>query len=221
MITKSGHLYRYFIVTILLGALTMSISAEENGIQSMSEGACWYEQGEFLKVASFNDKETALFKRDDLDLQVEQLLKAQGGLKTSVGDFSLHCGGYGLSFIVRTEYNQRPACLWIGLEKGRFKLRSLGGQEDTKSDLCDGYKWGELIIGIKSPEQRVFLESEYFAGTIKSIGTISDKTLKLILHEEYYGKELEVMSDLKKKVDLKYIELNLYQHPVGETVPLK
>ena len=99
-------------------------------------------------------------------------------------------------------------------------LRSFGGLENIKSDLCDGYKWGELIVGVKSSEQKILLESENFHSMIQSVKVISGMTLKINLLPEYYGKELLVIDELKKQMSLKYIELNLYQHPIGESANL-
>lgn len=211
--------------------LTMSLSlafsnalmAEDTNVQTLSEGACWYEQGEFLKVASFNDRESLFISRDDIDYQVSELINSSKKKRTLTNDLSLHCGGYGASLVVKTELDHKPVCMWMKFVKGKLIMRSLGGLEasSVEGDTCDGYKWGELIVGVKTPDQKVLLQSEHFVSMVKSVSTISGATLKVTLQPQFHGREVEAMGELKRQVDLRYIELNLYQHPVGEAASLK
>ena len=194
--------------------------AQATNVQTLSEGACWYEQGENIKIVSFNDGESLSMNREELDSQIENLVNIDKKNKLQNDNLSLHCGGYGSSLVIKTVIESRPACLWVKFNKGKLSVRSFGGLEDSKSDLCDGYKWGELIVGVKSNEQKVLLESEHLHSMIESVKVISGSTLKINLHPEYYGKELFVMDELKKQMSLKYIELNFFQHPVGESASL-
>ena len=213
-----------FIVSlsILLSGLHMAV-AEDTTVQTLSEGACWYEQGEYLKVASFNDRESLFISREDIESQVSELLNLSQKNKALTSDLSLHCGGYGSSLVVKAVVDQKPVCLWVKFVKGKLIQRSLGGLEtgNNEGDLCDGYKWGELIVGIKTYDQKAELESENFISMIKSVSTISGKTLKVTLLPQFHGREAEVMSELKRQMDLRYVELNLYQHPVGVAASLK
>lgn len=212
-----SHFTKLMIGLMIAG----SVMAEDANVQSLSEGACWYEQGEVLKIASFNDRESILITRDEVEYQVEELLYGKRRDKAITSDLTIHCGGYGSSLVVKSELNNRPICLWLKLNKGKLQVRSLGGLEQTKNDLCDGYKWGELIVGLKSIDQKDLLLGEHFHSMIKSISVISGTAMKVVLKDEYHGKEISVMEELKKQIDLKYVELNLYQHPVGEAAPLK
>lgn len=206
-----------FIISL---AIASSAFAEDTVVQSLSDGACWYQEGEIIKVSSFNDRESILLGRDEIEFQVDSLLNGKRN-KAITSDLTLHCGGYGSSLVIKSEVDTRPICLWVKFNKGKLEIRSLGGLENTKSDLCDGYKWGELIVGIKNPDQKALLESEQFHGMIKSVSVVSATTLKIILNESYIGREMQVMAELKKKISLRYIELNSFQHPVGEAVAIK
>lgn len=206
---------------ILIGLMIAgSVMAEDANVQSLSDGACWYEQGDSLRIASFNDKESILTTRDEIEYQVEELLYGKKRDKALTSDLTLHCGGYGSSLVVKSEFNNRPVCLWLKLNKGKLQIRSMGGLEQTKNELCDGYKWGELVVGLKSIDQKQLLESEQFHSMIKSVSVISGTTMKVVLKDEFHGKEYSVMDELKKH-NLKYVELNFYQHPVGEAATLK
>ncbi len=211
-----SHLTK-FIVSL---AIATTAYAQDTSVQTLSEGACWYEQGENLKIASFNDRESILTSRDEIEFQVDSLLNGKRN-KAITTDLTLHCGGYGSSLVIKSEIDTKPICLWVKFNKGKLEIRSLGGLENSKSELCDGYKWGELIVGVKTPDQKALLESEHFHGMIKSVSVVSGTTLKVILNESYHGREMEAMSELKKQIPLRYIELNLYQHPVGEASALK
>lgn len=211
------------MLTLTFLTSTSLAIAEDANVQTLSEGACWYEQGEFLKVASFNDRESLFISRNDIEEQVFNLLNPSKKKKALTNDLSLHCGGYGSSLVVKTEVDHKPACLWVKFVKGKLVMRSLGGLEATSAegDTCDGYKWGELIIGVKTPDQKELLQSEHFASMIKSVSIISGTTLKVTLQPQFHGKEVLAMGELKRQMDLRYIELNLYQHPVGEAASLK
>lgn len=199
---------------------TTCVWAQATNVQTLSEGACWYEHGEIIKIASFNDGESLLMNREDLNSEIENLLNGQKRNKSIINDLTLHCGGYGSSLVVKTVIDSRPTCMWLKLNKGKLSLRSLGGLEDMKSELCDGHKWGELIVGVKSNDQKNLLESANFHSMIQSVNVISGTTLKVKLNPEYYGKEIFVIDELKKQMNLKYIELNLFQHPIGESASL-
>lgn len=203
--------------------LAFSASAEDVTIQSLSQGACWVEESpEALRIASFNDRESILTSRDDIEWQVEELVlgKKKKHAKALTSDLNLHCGGYGSSLVVKAEVNNQQVCLWLKLSKGKLEIRSMGGLEVSKDNLCDGYKWEELIVGVKSLAQKALLENNY-KEMIKSVSVVSGSTLKVILTPEFKGREIEAQDILKKAMDLKYVELNLYQHPVGEVLPLK
>jgi len=216
-----SRFYKFMLSISLVLAFSTGAWAEDANVQTLSEGACWYEQGEFLKVASFNDRESLFISRDDIESQVEGLLNQKKKSKSLTSDLTLHCGGYGSSLVIKTEVDYRPVCLWVKFTKGKLVLRSVGGLEDTRGSVCDGYKWGELIVGVKSLEQKTILESDHFTSMIKSVSTISGTTLKVTLLPQFHGKEVEVMGELKRQMDLRYIELNLFQHPVGEAASLK
>lgn len=216
-----SRFYKFILSMSLTMAFSTSAWSEDTNVQTLSEGACWYEQGEFLKVASFNDRESLFISREDIEYQVEGLLGQKKRDKSLTSDLTLHCGGYGSSLVIKTEVDHKPVCLWVKFVKGKLIQRSLGGLEESSGSVCDGYKWGELIVGVKTPAQKTILESEHFTSMIKSVSTISGTTLKVTLLPQFHGKEVEVMSELKRQVDLRYIELNLLQHPVGEAASLK
>lgn len=195
--------------------------AEDINVKTLSEGACWYEEGNFLKVASFNDRESLFISRDSIESQVTSLLSQVSKEKSAPSDLALHCGGYGASLVIKTVVDHGPACLWVKFSNGRLQLRSLGGLEDAVGSVCDGYKWGELIVGVKSLEQLAILESDHFASMIKTVNMISETVLKIELFPKFYGKELSVMEELKGEMDFRYIELNHFQHAVGEFAIIK
>ena len=212
-----SHIFKICLVTLVLVSKAF---AEDTMIQSLSEGACWIESGEMVKLASFNDRESILMSRDEIETQVENLLSGKNN-KAITSDLTLHCGGYGASLVIKSEMDGRPICLWVKMNKGNLAIRSLGGLESGKGRVCDGYKWGELIVGIKNPEQKALLESENFRKMIKIVSVINNTTLKVVLDESYFGKEGDVIAELKKQSEFRFIELNLFQHPVGETVAIK
>ncbi len=203
-------------------AMAFSAQAEDVMIQSIAQGACWVEEGpESLKIASFNDRESLLTSRDDIEWQIEELVSENNKKNKALSsDLNLHCGGYGSSLVVKAEVNNLPVCLWLKLNKGKLEVRSLGGLEVSKDNLCDGYKWQELIVGVKNLAQKELLENNY-KDMIKEVTVVSGATLKVVLTPEFKGREAEAQAILKKSLDLKYVELNLYQHPVGEVLPLK
>ncbi len=210
-----SHLNRFILALVIAGGA----HAADVNVQSLSQGSCWYEEGEILKIASFNDKESVLLSREEIEYQVDEILNSGAEKKQKLKglDLTLHCGGYGSSLVVKTD----TQCVWLKFNKGQLEARSIGGVENSKSDLCDGYKWGELIVGLRASAQKEKLLSDYFQSMIKSVHVVSGLTLKVVLQDEYRGREDMVMEELKKQLDLKYVEYNMYQHPVGEAATLK
>ena len=50
-----AHIFRLIVA---MSFLSLAYAGEESVVQGLSEGACWLEQGEVIKVASFNDQES-------------------------------------------------------------------------------------------------------------------------------------------------------------------
>ncbi|NOT77716.1 MAG: hypothetical protein HOP07_01790 [Bacteriovoracaceae bacterium] len=212
---------RAFVIFLLLCSPAYG---EDLTVQSLSDGACWLEENEntdSLKIASFNDKETLLINKEDMSIKVSELLVKGLSSPLVLSERSLHCGAYGSSIVMKLDYQGRAACLWLKIKKGQLEVRSLGGLEPTKSQLCDGYKWGELIIGLKSSLQKNELISHFMHNTFSNVAVVSTNLIKVTLREEFFGKELEVIESIKKEIDVKYIELNTIQHPVGLATPLR
>lgn len=174
-----------------------------------------------IRLVSFNDKESLNADRSDLEIQISQLVNNSKKGSTTIDELLVHCGGYGVSLIAKTKVNDLNACVWMKLEKGQVKVRSIGGLESTKSESCDGYKWNELIVGLKNSNQIDELQNEYFKSFIGSVTVISKNIVKITLRPEHMGSEEKIMSEIKKMIDVKYVELNFFQHPVGEAASLR
>lgn len=207
----------------ILGSLlgVSSVVGQETLVQTLSEGGCWYEQGEMLKIVSFNDHEVFQFPREGMEEGLSEFLFSQSQLKVQKNsiDMALHCAGHGASLVVKGH----NFCAWLSFKQGKLAIRSLGGREETKtaSGLCDGYKWGELLLGLTVEDETLFTSGAllpYISGYEKK----SQKLYKIILKNQYSGKENELLKELKAlDPNIRYVELNQYQHPVGEYTPLK
>lgn len=74
----------------------------------------------------------------------------------------------------------------------------------------------------------VFVENESqllagpLSGYIKSVQKVSKQLYRMNLKEEYIGQETTLIKEFKNlDKNIKYVELNQYQHPVGDYSPLK
>jgi hypothetical protein len=206
-----------FKATPLIALYTLLVSgigyAEDTLVQTLSEGACWFEQGENLKIVSFNDHESFSISRESLD---ETVLGVLDKTKREEMNYMLHCSGHGASLIVKSE----ESCAWIGFDKGQLSVKSNGANEDLKNNgLCDGYKRGELLIGLHVDDESVMNSlNSYFTSYRK----ISAKLYLGILKKEFLGKEKTLLNELKRvEKNIRYVELNQFQHPVGEYTNLK
>lgn len=186
--------------------------ASETLVTSLSEGACWLEQSDSLKIVSFNDHQALTAPREGLEETIHELM----GKKTREDmDMMLHCGGQGASLVVKTA----DTCAWFKLSVGKLAIRSLGGIEHTKRGLCDGFKRGELIVGVESDDEFQLINSH---PAILSASKVTMKVYKVLLKKEYAGSELELIKEIKASSKfIRYVELNSFQHPVGEYVRLK
>lgn len=201
-------------------------------IGTLSESSCWFENLESLKIASFNDKSVYSGSRTQIESELETLLfltLAKGeNNKIKDLDLSLHCGGYGGSLVAKIETEANTFCMWTRFEKGKLSVRSLGainGSKKNGSELCDGHKWGEFIVGVNSEEFISELQTTKWSSIIKAITPISTKMYKIILIDEYQFRENEVIDLLEENFSgrkvIRFIEFNNYQHPVGEFVHLE
>ncbi len=196
-------------------------------IGTLSEGACWYDSKDPIKVASFNDKTVYNGSRAQIEAEIESMLGERFHQKISEMDLSLHCGGYGASIVARVQTDSGQFCVWTRFEKGKLLPRSVGvmAEKSLEGQLCDGHKSGEFILGVNSKDFLTELQGAKWSSMIKEVVPVSEKILKVVLMKEYEMKEAEVASQLEEnfagKNAIRYIEFNEYHHPVGEYIPLK
>lgn len=199
-----------------------SVSSAQVG--TLSEGACWYDNKDPLKIASFNDKSVYNGSRAQVEAELEALM---GHQKISDMDLYLHCGGYGASLVARVSTDNGQYCLWTRFEKGKLVTRSLGAlaEKNAEDKLCDGHKSGELIIGVQSKEFAAELQGAKWSSIIKEVRPVSDRVYQVLLMKDYANREAEIASQLEEnfagKNQIRYIEMNEYHHPVGEYINLK
>ena len=201
-------------------------------VGTLSEGACWFENKESIRVASFNDKTAYSGNRDqiesDLNALIAKTLLTTEHSKIRDMDLSLHCGGYGSSLVAKVSTDNNSYCLWTKFEEGNLSLRSIGVvsiESKNSNELCDGHKWGEFLIGSNSEDLIVDLQSPKWSSMIKSVELISKNVYKIILVKDYEFREQEIIdllkTDFNGKDFIRYIEFNDYRHPVGEFTHLK
>ncbi|MBC7539789.1 MAG: hypothetical protein H7281_13290 [Bacteriovorax sp.] len=201
-------------------------------VGTLSEGSCWYENKEALRIASFNDKSAYSGSRTQIIEEFEALITdpVQKVEHTKINDIdlSLHCGGYGASLVAKVNTDSNSFCIWAKFEKGILSLRSLGSlTSDGKNPngLCDGHKWGEFILGANSEELITELQTAKWSSMIKAVTLVSNKVYKVVLQKDYEFREQEVIDQLQEnfvgKNLVRYIEFNDYRHPIGEFIHLK
>lgn len=203
------------------------LMASDIQVGVLSDGACWYESKDNLKLVSFNEKKSYSGTHKAAEAEIASLVPQIGEAKVRDVDLVLHCGGNGLSLVAKVFMDDHSFCVWAKVENGKWLPRSVGLLSDKgkSSELCDGYKWGEFILGINSTDYLSELQSTKWATMIKEISLISHNTYKVVLTREYEFRENEVMNQIEEnftgKNFIRYLEYNEYRHPVGEFIPLK
>lgn len=201
-------------------------------VNSLSDGACWYEFKDSLKVVSFNDKSQYLGTTAQIESEIESILESSTlrhiPFKIQNMDLALHCGAYGASLVTKVISEGVTFCIWSKFEKGKLNLRSIGLVADGRknsNEFCDGHKWGEFVMGAQSSEMIALLQLPKWAFLIKEIKLISDNVIKVVLVKEYEFKEQEAIDQIQAyfggKNLIRYIEFNDYLHPIGEYNQLK
>lgn len=213
------------LIAICLEINPMKLYSSELQVGTLSEGACWFENKEFIKVASFNDKTAYLASRGQIESNLNEFLPEHQKLNDL--ELTLHCGGYGASLVARVSTDSNTFCIWTKFDKGKLALRSIGIIDDRlKIDrgLCEGHVWGEFLIGVESSDFLNELQSPKWLSMIKEIKLVSNKVYKVKLVKDYEFKESEVASLLEENFTgknlIRYIEYNNYRHPVGEYLHL-
>jgi hypothetical protein len=202
----------------------LSVQAQ---VGSLSEGACWYDFKDTLKVASFNDKSVYEGSRAQIESEIETLLNH----KINDMDLVLHCGGYGASLVVKAITDNGTYCVWTKFENGKLVSRSIGSLTDKAAEraLCDGHKSGEFILGLtpgsNAKDFMAEMQGTKWSGVIKEVVPVAERVFKVVLLKEYANKDQEIASSLEEnfagKNIIRYIEFNEYHHPVGEYVQVK
>lgn len=200
-------------------------------VGELLEGACWFEYKDTLKVASFNDKSVYSGAKTQIETQLDALLVVSLAnlphQKLNEVDLTLHCGGYGASLVAKVFTDTGSFCVWTKFDKNQLSVRSIGvlGDNEKNSDLCDGRKWGEFLMGVNSRDVITEIQSAKWSSMIKEVTAITDKVYKVVLTKDYEMRESEVINQLGEnfagKNLIRYIDYNQYKHPIGDYVPLK
>lgn len=195
--------------------------AEDAFVGALSNGACWYDdQEELLKVVSFNDKEVIQTPKEELlNLVLSGFSKKQNKIQAS--SVSLHCGGYGHSLVMNVTLDGVESCVWLYSKNGILEMRSIGGSNVTQNGLCHGYKWGSLLIGTNKDISEVDLINTETKDMIKKMTKISNHLYRIDVTDAFIKKESQVKMILETFKEIRYVEYNMIQHPVGEWVSLK
>ena len=216
-----NFLFRWRLIFLTSSLLSFSVLASDQLVQSLSEGACWYDlKDDTIKLSSFNDKVTLQFNKDDLLAKLSDSLNLK---HKNQSPLIIHCSGMGHSFITKLidEKNASESCLWFAVNDDEIVVRSIGGVEDEKSDFCDGFKKGEVLLGLSHDGDFNWIkDQDQFKDTIESYVKVTAFLYKVKLKDHFIGKEKMVIVELKKLKGVKYTELNKFQHSVGEWATL-
>lgn len=224
------------LTIFLLGVVFFSNNekalALDDELINISNGSCWLSRDEFnLKYASFNEKLAFNRSFELVNEEMLELINKQFPFMAQVTlapqDFSLHCGGYGSSIVVKLDSDQGRFCLWTKVVNNQLAIRSFGSVDSKdKREFCHGRKWGELILGMNLNNLNLTLNriKQLHADKIESVELITNGVYKLVLKENWRFKEEVVRDELAKdfKADeIRYIEFNEFSHPIGDYFKLK
>lgn len=220
------------IIALLFIIITRSALCADLQLNSLSDGSCWYEFKDSLKVVSFNDKSQYWASIIQIEAELETIIEASllrpVSFKIQNLELSLHCGAYGASLVTKITSEGVTFCAWSRFEKGKLSLRSLGVIADGRKNMnefCDGHKWGEFVMGIQSNEIMAQLQLPRWSSIIKEVKLVSDNVIKVVLVKDYEFKEQEVIDQIQANFSgknlIRYIEFNNYLHPIGEYSQLK
>lgn len=211
-------------VTLGLMLISLNASGLESETGSLSEGSCWYEMKDGLKVASFNDKTIYNESREAIEAEVSGLL-GETQSKILEMKLSLHCGGHGASLVARVLTDHLSYCLWSKFTEKGLQIRSLGVMTgEPKRGLCSGHIAGQLILGTTSVEVVNELRMGKWPNLIKELTPIAQNVFKVTMTPEFEKRETEIAAMIEEnfrgKNAIRYLEYNEYRHPVGEFIQI-
>jgi hypothetical protein len=204
----------------------LNCHAEELLVNSLAQN-CWYQNQNIekgiVKISSFPEHEAISMP---YELLVSSLLTLVPSENKDLQSLHLHCGSYGASIVAKVKSESGNFCLWAMLEHGKIKTRTLGGTLETDksgSKLCDGYKQGELLVALKNKDFIDQVRSEKWSAVISEIIPVAFNIYKIKLTSEYYLREMEVAKMFQESFGVAgvTVELNQYQHGIGEYAQLK
>lgn len=224
-LSQSFRSLKCFVLLVSLFEVS-GLKARDITVTELGEGACLMSfNKEELKVASFNDKTSFMTTLRLLDFTNSELITNSLGLNKNKSykslSYALHCSSIGASVIIRSKMDDQTYCSWLYIKEGKFAARSIGLVVDDKNErlACEGVVPLELIVAFRKAENEDFFNE--FNSLIDQKIPISKTMVKLVLKKEYLGKEMSVMDEFKKSGEVKFIELNNYQHPIGDVLELK
>lgn len=219
------------VVSIILSTVTSLVMADDGQFNSMANGACMISiSKDGNKFVGFNDRWSLSATEEQLKSGLQDTLNKlyfKNNERIEFGSLGFHCGGYGTSFVAKIEVANNEYCVWFRPNGKSFDLRSIGStttkERSNGQDFCHGRKVGELIIGLNDESLINTFRDDEVGKYFFEISKIADKTYKIVLSNEYNFKEEDVAKVLNEKYgkQIRYLEFNEYQHPIGDFLSVK
>lgn len=228
---------RIYLFTLLLSLSMVQLSfAQEVVVQSLNNDSCWVgpmEQG-LMKMVNFSSQTQGLLNEETFDLfedHVLSVLSTHGvDREQAKSEFLIHCNSEGLFLVHNLDLNDRRVCTWAQVDGVELTLARMGVEPVAHHGPCGGavfaqalvtlergVELSELMLALGHLEEKYELSSIHAQEIIKGVYRLEFGP-EVITYEEKVFAALE--SELKQKNLVRALELNYYQHEIGDFLQL-
>lgn len=201
-------------------------------VESLGQGACWVENTYPAKVASFNQGLTFFIEEHMVTQALGQLERAANSYHFDLSSrvledssYHLHCSGQGVHLVINAQLEDQKTslCSWFAVDERGPALAQWGISEG--SGFCHGFSVGELVVGVRpgeslSEQMERLYQHEGWAQRIESYEQLSEQVGILYLSRNWWGSELDSVSQLQQLKIFRFVEVENNYRPIGDSLDL-
>jgi hypothetical protein len=202
--------------------------ADQVLVSSVNNGSCWIGpfEDDLMKMVNFSSSTQGMLHRESLS-HIEEFVSMtlhEKGVAVVDGksEFLLHCSGARLSLVHNYEIGHARICTWLSIDGMDLEVSRMGVEPVAHHGHCSGAVFGQAIVTLASgaSESALYKALNELELGDYTLSRIVAGVYRLSLEESSHTFEENLLGqiegELKKQNLVRSVELNYYQHEVGE-----
>lgn len=217
--------FKIFIIFIVSFANFTSANALE--VQTLGQESCWYAQTDYgdFKVASFNNGDAftlSYFQLEEIENRANRELSKQELGQPLHFETFLQCSAFGSALILNLKYEMMDLCVWAKVKNNQVEIISVGQSENA--GFCHGINYRQIVLTVTDTDLAVAeLKNSTYSQYINRYEKMGSNYLIIYLEKESYHLTTKIVQEIngEEKFEwLKKVDLDYYNHPIGEFTQL-